>query len=97
MKAFQLNGLKLIDSIINKIATNIHVFTRYRKLNGVNLIKLILNIRASSLNLEIFHTFLDVNLRTTASTSEQQKAKLQPECFKEIMLEPSQASIAAAG
>lgn len=99
MKALHSNILKLIDNIINKIAANIHafsvsdqVFTRCRKLNAVDLIKLILNMGAGSLNSEIFHAFPDVNLRMTASAFEQQKAKLKPECFKEIMLELSQAN-----
>lgn len=88
-----------MDSIINKIAANIHAFsvsdqafTRCRKLNSTDLIKLILNMGAGSLNSEIFHAFPDINLRMTASAFEQQKAKLKPECFKEIMIELSQVS-----
>ena len=53
-----------MDNIINKIATNIHTFsvsdqafTRCRKLNVVDLIRLILNMGAGSLNSEIFHAF----------------------------------------
>ncbi len=90
-----------MDSIINKMAANIHAFsvsdhafTRCRKLNAIDLIKLILNMGAGSLNSEIFHAFPDINLRMTASAFEQQKAKLKPECFKEIMFELSQASTA---
>lgn len=88
-----------MDSVINKIAANIHnftvsdqAFTRCRKLNPTDLIKLILNMGAGSLNSEIFHAFPDVNSRMTASAFEQQKAKLKPECFKEIMLELSRAN-----
>lgn len=88
-----------MNDIINKIATNIHAFsvskqdfTRCRKLNAVDLIKLILNMGAGSLNSEIFHAFPDMNLRMTASAFEQQKAKLKPECFKEIMKKLSQAN-----
>ena len=88
-----------MDNIINKIATNIHAFsvsdqafTRCRKLNVVDLIKLILNMGAGSLNSEIFHAFPNINSRMTASAFEQQKAKLKPECFKEIMAELSQAN-----
>lgn len=99
MKSLHLNILKLIDSIINKIAANIHdfsvsdqAFTRCRKLNPTDLIKLILNMGAGSLNSKIFHAFPDVNSRMTASAFEQQKAKLKPECFKEIMLELSRAN-----
>ncbi|WP_342357863.1 transposase [Lactobacillus kefiranofaciens] len=99
MKSLHLNILKLMDSIINKIAANIHdfsvsdqAFTRCRKLNPTDLIKLILNMGAGSLNSEIFHAFPDVNSRMTASAFEQQKAKLKPECFKEIMLELSRAN-----
>ncbi|MGU9946939.1 IS4 family transposase [Lactobacillus delbrueckii subsp. bulgaricus] len=99
MKSLHSNILKLMDSIINKIAANIHdfsvsdqAFTRCRKLNPTDLIKLILNMGAGSLNSEIFHAFPDVNSRMTVSAFEQQKAKLKPECFKEIMAELSQAS-----
>lgn len=99
MKALHSNILKLMDNIINKIAANIHAFstsdkafTRCRKLNVVDLIKLILNMGAGSLNSEIFHAFPDMNLRMTTSAFEQQKAKLKPECFKEIMLELSRES-----
>ena len=99
MKSLHLNILKLMDSIINKIAANIHdfsvsdqSFTRCRKLNPTDLIKLILNMGAGSLNSEIFHAFPNVNFRMTASAFEQQKAKLKPECFKEIMLELSRAN-----
>ena len=99
MKSLHLNILKLMDSIINKIAANIHdfsvsdqSFTRCRKLNPTDLIKLILNMGAGSLNSEIFHAFPNVNSRMTASAFEQQKAKLKPECFKEIMLELSRAN-----
>ncbi|EFG54894.1 hypothetical protein HMPREF0493_1460, partial [Lactobacillus amylolyticus DSM 11664] len=98
MKSLHSNILKLMDSIINKIAANIHdfsvsdqAFTRCRKLNPIDLIKLILNMGAGSLNSEIFHAFPDVNSRMTASAFEQQKAKLKPECIKEIMAELSQA------
>ena len=101
MKALHSNILKLMDNIINKIVANIHdfsvsnhAFTRCRKLNAVDLIKLILNMGAGSLNSEIFHAFPDVNLRMTASAFEQQKAKLKPEYFKEIMFELSRASTA---
>ena len=99
MKSLHLNILKLMDSIINKIAANIHdfsvsdqAFTRCRKLNPTDLIKLILNMGAGSLNSKIFHAFPDVNSRMTASAFEQQKAKLKPECFKEIMLKLSRAN-----
>ena len=99
MKSLHSNILKLMDSIINKIADNIHdfsvsdqAFTRCRKLNSTDLIKLILNMGAGSLNSEIFHAFPDMNSRMTASAFEQQKAKLKPECFKEIMSELSQAN-----
>lgn len=99
MKSLHSNILKLMDNIINKIAANIHDFsvsnqdfTRCRKLNAVDLIKLILNMGAGSLNSEIFRAFPDVNLRMTASAFEQQKAKLKPECFKEIMTELGQAN-----
>lgn len=99
MKALHSNILKLMDNIINKIAANIHAFstsdkafTRCRKLNVVDLIKLILNMGAGSLNSEIFHAFPDMNLKMTTSAFEQQKAKLKPECFKEIMLELSRES-----
>ena len=99
MKSLHPNILKLMDSIINKIADNIHdfsvsdqAFTRCRKLNSTDLIKLILNMGAGSLNSEIFHAFPDINSRMTASAFEQQKAKLKPECFKEIMSELSQAN-----
>lgn len=88
-----------MDNIINKIATNIHAFsvsdqafTRCRKLNVVDLIRLILNMGAGSLNSKIFHAFPNINSRMTASAFEQQKAKLKPECFKEIMAELSQAN-----
>ncbi|WP_270781635.1 IS4 family transposase, partial [Lactobacillus amylovorus] len=99
MKSLHSNILKLMDSIINKIADNIHdfsvsdqAFTRCRKLNSTDLIKLILNMGAGSLNSEIFHAFPNMNSRMTASAFEQQKAKLKPECFKEIMSELSQAN-----
>ncbi|UZZ85263.1 transposase [Lactobacillus crispatus] len=99
MKSLHSNILKLMDSIINKIADNIHdfsvsdqAFTHCRKLNSTDLIKLILNMGAGSLNSEIFHAFPDINSRMTASAFEQQKAKLKPECFKEIMLELSRAN-----
>ena len=99
MKSLHSNILKLMDNIINKIATNIHAFsvsdqafTRCRKLNVVDLIRLILNMGAGSLNSEIFHAFPNINSRMTASAFEQQKAKLKPECFKEIMAELSQAN-----
>ena len=99
MKSLHSNILKLMDSIINKIADNIHdfsvsdqAFTRCRKLNSTDLIKLILNMGAGSLNSEIFHAFPYINSRMTASAFEQQKAKLKPECFKEIMSELSQAN-----
>lgn len=89
MKALHSNILMLMDNIINKIAANIHsfsvsdrAFTRCRKLNAVDLIKLILNMGDGSLNMEIFHAFSDMNLRMTASAFEQQKAKLKLECFK---------------
>lgn len=82
-----------MDNIINKIATNIHAFsvsdqafTRCRKLNVVDLIRLILNMGAGSLSSEIFHAFPNINSRMTASAFEQQKAKLKPECFKKSWL-----------
>lgn len=87
-----------MDQIINQIAANIHkftfpdqAFTRCRKLNAIDLIKLILNMGAGSLNTELFKAFPDINFRMTASAFEQQKAKLKPECFREIMIELSQA------
>ena len=87
-----------MDQIINQIAANIHKFTfsnhdftRCRKLNAVDLIKLILNMGAGSLNTELFKAFSDINFRMTASAFEQQKAKLKPACFREIMIKLSQA------
>lgn len=99
MKSLHSNILKLMNSIINKIAANLHgfsmsdqAFTRCRKLNSADLIKLILNMGAGSLNTEVFHVFPDMSSRMTALAFEQQKAKLKPECFKEIMTELSQAN-----
>lgn len=98
MKSLHSNILKLMDQIINQIAANIHKFTfsnhdftRCRKLNAVDLIKLILNMGAGSLNTELFKAFSDINFRMTASAFEQQKAKLKPACFREIMIKLSQA------
>ena len=98
MKSLHSNILKLMNNIINEIAANIHdfsasdqAFTRCRKLDAVDLIKLILNMGAGSLNAELLKAFPDVKLRMTASAFEQQKAKLKPECFKKIMLELNQA------
>ncbi|KRN13910.1 hypothetical protein FC38_GL001671 [Lactobacillus gigeriorum DSM 23908 = CRBIP 24.85] len=63
-----------MDQIINRIAANIHkftfpdqAFTRCRKLNAIDLIKLILNIGAGSLNTELFKAFPDINFRMSAS------------------------------
>lgn len=80
-----------MDNIINKIATNIHAFsvsdqafTRCRKPNVVDLIRLILNMGAGSLNSEIFHAFPNINSRMTASAFEQQKQGI---FFKAKMVE----------
>lgn len=101
MKSLHSNILKLMNNVINKIASHIHDFsvseqdfTRCRKLNATDLIKLILNMGAGSLDSELLKAFPDVKLRMTASAFEQQKAKLKPECFKEIMTELSQAQTA---
>ena len=74
MKSPHLNILKLMDQIINQIAANIHkftfpdqAFTRCRKLNAIDLIKLILNMGAGSLNTELFKAFPDINFRMSAS------------------------------
>lgn len=98
MKSLQSDILKLMNQIINQITADLHHFTtskqafsRCRKLNATDLIKLILNMGAGSLNTELLKAFPDVNLRMTASAFEQQKAKLKPECFKEIMIKLSQA------
>lgn len=63
-----------MDQIINQIAANIHkftfpdhAFTRCRKLNAIDLIKLILNMGAGSLNTELFKAFPDINFRMSAS------------------------------
>ncbi|WP_297951980.1 IS4 family transposase [uncultured Lactobacillus sp.] len=100
MKSLHSNILKLIDQIINQIAANIHsytnstkAFSRCRKLNVADLIKLILNMGAGSLNTELFKAFPDINTRMTASAFEQQKAKLKPECFREIMIKLNQAKV----
>ena len=92
------NILKLLNDIINNIVLNIdkysiskHDFTRCRKLNAIDLIRVILGMGAGSLNLELLKAFPDVNLRMTASAFEQQKAKLKPECFKQIMIELNKA------
>ena len=68
-----------------------HDFTRCRKLNAIDLIRVILGMGAGSLNSELLKAFPDVNLRMTASAFEQQKAKLKPECFMQIMLEFNKA------
>ena len=92
MKSLHSNILKLMDQIINQFAANIHkftfsdqAFTRCRKLNVIDLIKVILNMGVGSLNNELLNAFPNVNYRMTASAFEQQKAKLKPECFKAIM------------
>lgn len=75
-----------MNSIINETVSNIQefsvssrFFTRCRKLNATDLIKLILQMGAESLDTELFNAFPDVNSRMTVSAFEQQKAKLKPE------------------
>lgn len=71
------NILKLLNDIINNIVLNIdkysiskHDFTRCRKLNATDLIRVILGMGAGSLNSELLKAFPDVNLRMTASAFE---------------------------
>ena len=58
---------------------------------AIDLIRVILGMGAGSQNSKLLKVFPDANLRMTASAFEQQKAKLKPECFMQIMLEFNKA------
>ncbi len=60
-------------------------FSRTRKLPAKTLIQFILNMEGNSLNAEIYKNFPDSKERMTASAFVQQRDKLNPEIFKQIL------------
>ena len=60
-------------------------FTRRRKLPFKTLIKTVLNMEGNSLNAEIYNNFPNPKERMTASAFVQQRAKLKPEAFKDLL------------
>lgn len=60
-------------------------FSRNRKLPIHKLIQFILNMEGNSLNAEIYNNFPEPKERMTASAFVQQRNKLNPEIFKQIL------------
>ena len=60
-------------------------FTRHRKLDAYTLIQFILNSEGGSLNTEIYNNFPEPKERMTASAFVQQRAKLKPEAFMDLL------------
>jgi len=89
----QLNrSIEKIVSRIHNYTKNSTDFTRKRKLDADTLIKVTLNMEGQSLNTEMIHAFPDMNKRATASAYEQQKAKLTPELFRDLLIEYNQTN-----
>lgn len=88
----QQNTMDLLHKSISDVVSHIHDyassptdFTRNRKLPAAELIRFLLNMEGNSLNAEIFNNFPEINSRMTASAFVQQRAKLKPEAFKELL------------
>ena len=88
------NPLRQLDAVIEKMVSRIHNytksptdFTRKRKLDASTLIKVTLNMEGQSLNTEMIHAFPDMESRATASAYEQQKSKLTPQLFRDLLIE----------
>ena len=60
-------------------------FTRDRKLPVDTLMQFMLDMEGNSLNAEIYNNFPDINERMTASAFEQQRDKLKPDAFKQLL------------
>ena len=92
MNNYSRNILKRLDQIINNTANHIHnfisdphAFTRKRKLDVATLLKTTINMQGNCLDKELFDAFADKDYRITTSAYVQQKSKLSPECFKNIL------------
>ena len=80
------NSIRAISSRISDYAENPAVdFTRNRKLPAYTLMQFMLNMEGNSLNAEIYNNFPGASERMTASAYEQQRVKLKPEAFKELL------------
>ena len=60
-------------------------FTRDRKLPADVLMQFMLDMEGNSLNAEIYNNFPHTNERMTASAFEQQRDKLKPEAFRQLL------------
>lgn len=93
MKKIRQNIKSLLDDCIGRICRNISEyskrisvdFTRHRKLDAYTLIQFILNSEGGSLNTEIYNNFPEPKERMTASAFVQQRAKLKPEAFMDLL------------
>ncbi len=90
----QYTALQQLESVIQNTVSHISDFTknpadftRERKLNASTTIKVTLNMEGQSLNTEMIHAFPDMDDRVTTSAYEQQKAKLSPEIFMNLLNE----------
>lgn len=87
------NEKNILNNAISDICMGISVFTehpdvnfsRRRKLPIASLIQFVLNMEGNSLNAEIFNNFSNPEDRVTASAFVQQRDKLKPEAFKELL------------
>lgn len=82
------NAIHTVCSDITKYCENPGKdFTRDRKLPACTLIQFMLNMEGNSLNAEIYNNFPASKERMTASAFEQQRNKLKPDAFKDLLHE----------
>ena len=88
----QLTPMEQLNQVIKDTVSNIsdfsknkNDFTRSRKLNAENTIKVTLNMEGQALNSEMISAFPIMEERATASAYVQQKNKLSPDIFLHIL------------
>ncbi len=80
------NSINEVTQDISKYCSNPGKdFTRSRKLDIKTLVKFIMSMQGNSLNKEIYNQFQDLESRMTASALVQQRDKLDPEIFHDIL------------
>ena len=88
------NPIQMLNNLIEDTASNIQKycknpgkdFIRNRKLPPQKLLKLILEMEGNSINAELFKSFPNIEERMSASAFIQQRNKLKPEVFHDMLL-----------